>query len=232
LTPESRPPPPVDRGGGAGPECGCISSAPASCKIGSIQSLTGVGPWLEQRLIKKYPNRRLYDTEESRYITLVDVQRLVREGMDIKVVTDTQSGEDITRGILIQIITEQEAGGNPLFTTDMLTRFIRFYDESLQDAFSSFLDQTLKLYADQQQQMQAQIEQLMPGRRGHLDPLTERNMELWREMQDSFFRAAGLPGIGRSGGPSRRSSHQSAPASASAVPAGIPRQGHPRKPHP
>jgi polyhydroxyalkanoate synthesis repressor PhaR len=152
----------------------------------------------EQRLIKKYPNRRLYDTEESRYITLVDVQRLVREGMDIKVV-DTQSGEDITRGILIQIITEQEAGGNPLFTTDMLTRFIRFYDESLQDAFSSFLDQTLKLYADQQQQMQSQIEQLLPGQAVDTwTQLTERNIELWREMQDSFFRAAGLPGIGRS----------------------------------
>jgi polyhydroxyalkanoate synthesis repressor PhaR len=152
----------------------------------------------EQRLIKKYPNRRLYDTEESRYITLVDVQRLVREGMDIKVV-DTQSGEDITRGILIQIITEQEAGGNPLFTTDMLTRFIRFYDESLQDAFSSFLDQTLKLYAEQQQQMQSQIEQLLPGQAVETwTQLTERNIELWREMQDSFFRTAGLPGIGRS----------------------------------
>jgi polyhydroxyalkanoate synthesis repressor PhaR len=155
----------------------------------------------EQRLIKKYPNRRLYDTEESRYITLVDVQRLVREGTDIKVV-DTQSGEDITRGILIQIITEQEAGGNPLFTTDMLTRFIRFYDESLQDAFSSFLDQTLKLYADQQQQMQSQIEQLLPGQAVETwTQLTERNIELWREMQDSFFRAAGLPGIRRSSRP-------------------------------
>jgi len=152
----------------------------------------------DPRLIKKYPNRRLYDTEESRYITLVDVQRLVREGTDIKVV-DTQSGDDITRGILIQIITEQEAGGNPLFTTDMLTRFIRFYDESLQDAFSSFLDQSLRLYSEQQEQMQAQLDQLVPGDALQtLTDLTERNMELWREMQDSFFRAANLPGIGRS----------------------------------
>jgi polyhydroxyalkanoate synthesis repressor PhaR len=67
----------------------------------------------EQRLIKKYPNRRLYDTEESRYITLTDVQKLVREGAEIKVV-DTQSGDDITRSILIQIINEQEASGNPV----------------------------------------------------------------------------------------------------------------------
>ena len=152
----------------------------------------------DPRLIKKYPNRRLYDTEESRYITLVDVQRLVRDGTDIKVV-DTQSGDDITRGILIQIITEQEAGGNPLFTTDMLTRFIRFYDESLQDAFSSFLDQSLRLYSEQQEQMRAQLDQLVPGDALQTwTDLTERNMELWREMQDSFFRAANLPGIGRS----------------------------------
>lgn len=147
----------------------------------------------EQRLIKKYPNRRLYDTEESRYITLTDVQKLVRDGMEIRVM-DTQSGDDITRGILIQIITEQEASGNPMFTTDVLTRFIRFYDESLQDAFSSFLDQTLKLYAEQQQQMQSQMDQLLPGEALQTwAELTERNIELWREMQDSFFRTAGLP---------------------------------------
>ncbi len=146
----------------------------------------------EQRLIKKYPNRRLYDTEESRYITLNDVQKLVRDGVEIRVV-DTQSGDDITRGILIQIITEQEASGNPMFTTEVLTRFIRFYDESVQDAFSSFLDQTLKLYAQQQEQMQSQLDQLLPGEALHTwAELTQRNIELWREMQDSFFRTASL----------------------------------------
>ena len=153
----------------------------------------------EQRLIKKYPNRRLYDTEESRYITLVDVQRLVREGREVKVV-DTQSGDDITRGILIQIITEQETGGNPLFTTDMLTRFIQFYDESWQDAFSSFLDQSLKLYAEQQQRMQAQLDQFTPGNAMQAwTDVTERNLQLWRDMQDSFFRAAGVGGGSRPG---------------------------------
>ncbi|TVP90391.1 MAG: polyhydroxyalkanoate synthesis repressor PhaR [Thioalkalivibrio sp.] len=147
----------------------------------------------EQRLVKKYPNRRLYDTEESRYITLTDVQRLVRNGMDIKVV-DTQSGDDITRGILIQIITEQEASGNPMFSTDVLTRFIRFYDASVQDAFSSFLDQTLQLYTEQQQQMQSQLDPLMPGEAlESWAELTDRNIKLWREMQDSFFRAAAAP---------------------------------------
>ncbi|AGA32914.1 PhbF [Thioalkalivibrio nitratireducens DSM 14787] len=157
----------------------------------------------DQRLIKKYPNRRLYDTEESRYITLVDVQRLVQSGKDIKVV-DTQSGEDITRGILIQIITEQEASGTPMFTTDMLARFIRFYDASMQDAFSSFLEQTLKLYSEQQEQMQAQLSHLVSGKSvDNWTQLAERNMELWREMQDSFFRAAGLGGTDRSSRPRR-----------------------------
>jgi polyhydroxyalkanoate synthesis repressor PhaR len=146
----------------------------------------------EQRLIKKYPNRRLYDTEESRYITLADVQRLMLDGTDVKVV-DTQSGEDITRGILIQIITEQEGGGNPLFTTDMLTRFIRFYDESAQDAFSSFLEQTLKLYSEQQEHLRAQMDQIVSGPAVDTwTELAERNMDLWRDMQKSFFQAAGL----------------------------------------
>lgn len=145
------------------------------------------------RLIKKYPNRRLYDTETSRYITLTDVQRLVREGMDIKVI-DSQSSEDITRSILIQIITDQEAGGNPLFTTDTLTRFIRFYDESVQGTFSSFLDQSLQLYSEQQRHMQSQLDKLLPGQAMQTwSELAERNMELWRKMQESFFASAGLP---------------------------------------
>lgn len=154
----------------------------------------------EQRLIKKYPNRRLYDTEESRYITLADVQRLMLNGTDVKVI-DTQSGEDITRGILIQIITEQEAGGNPLFTTDMLTRFIRFYDESAQDAFSSFLEQTLKLYSEQEEQLRAQMDQIVSGPAVDTwTELAERNMDLWREMQNSFLQTAGLkPGKPTSG---------------------------------
>lgn len=142
------------------------------------------------RLIKKYPNRRLYDTEMSRYITLSDVQKLVREGVDIKVI-DSQSSEDITRSILIQIINEQEASGNPLFSTDTLTRFIRSYDESVQGAFSSFLDQSLELYAEQQRRMQAQLDQLLPGQALQTwTEMAERNMDMWRKMQESFFRSA------------------------------------------
>ena len=91
-----------------------------------------------ERLIKKYPNRRLYDTEESRYITLAEVKDLVMNAVAFRVV-DSQNEADITRAILLQIIMEQEAGGNPLFTAAMLERFIRFYGDTAQAAFTTFL---------------------------------------------------------------------------------------------
>lgn len=146
----------------------------------------------EARLIKKYPNRRLYDTEESRYVTMVDVQKLVRENMPVKVV-DSQSGEDITRGILIQIITEQETGGEPLFTTDMLLRFIRFYDEAVHEAFSGYLDHSLKFFADQQRDFNQRMGEIVGGKAAwDMAEMTRRNMSFWQDMQSEFFRAAGL----------------------------------------
>lgn len=146
----------------------------------------------EPRLIKKYPNRRLYDTEESRYVTLVDVQRLVRSGTSVKVV-DSQSGEDITRGILIQIITEQETGGAPLFTTDMLVRFIRFYDDAVQEAFSGYLDHSIKFFADQQREFNNRMRDVMGGKTPwDLGEMTRRNLSFWQDMQSQFFKAAGL----------------------------------------
>src|SRR6202142_4031536 len=78
------------------------------------------------RLIKKYPNRRLYDTKTSSYITLTDVKELVVKLEQFQVI-DAKSGEDLTRGILLQIILEEEAGGAPMFSSDVLTQFIRFY---------------------------------------------------------------------------------------------------------
>ena len=82
------------------------------------------------RVIKKYPNRRLYDTELSRYVTLVDVRELVMEGHEFKVV-DTANDDDITRAILLQIMLEEESGGTPLFSAKMLSQMIRFYGGTL-----------------------------------------------------------------------------------------------------
>lgn len=144
------------------------------------------------RVIKKYPNRRLYDTARSGYITLNEVLQIVRSGEDFKVI-DANSGEDITRSVLVQIITEQEAGDRPLFSTEMLTKFIRFYDDAAQDMFGSFLEQNLALFAEQQKRFSQQVGGLM----GEDNPLprmmqdmASRNMALWQDMQKSFFDIA------------------------------------------
>ena len=100
----------------------------------------------EPRTIKKYPNRRLYDTVESRYITLADIRRLVIERIDF-VVIDKKSQEDITRSILLQVIAEQEHGGDPLMSRDFLSQVIRSYGAGVRTAMGSYLEQSLKLFA-------------------------------------------------------------------------------------
>ena len=99
----------------------------------------------EPRTIKKYPNRRLYDTVESRYITLADIRRLVIERIDF-VVIDKKSQEDITRSILLQVIAEQEHAGEPLMSRDFLSQVIRSYGAGVRTAMGSYLEQSLKLF--------------------------------------------------------------------------------------
>ncbi|MEQ1582228.1 MAG: polyhydroxyalkanoate synthesis repressor PhaR, partial [Steroidobacteraceae bacterium] len=106
----------------------------------------------EPRVIKKYPNRRLYDTVESRYITLVDVRRLVMDKVDF-VVIDKKTQEDITRSILLQVIAEQEHTADPLMSQDFLSQCIRSYGGTMQSVVGSYLDQSMKLFLSQQQQM-------------------------------------------------------------------------------
>jgi polyhydroxyalkanoate synthesis repressor PhaR len=142
------------------------------------------------RIIKKYPNRRLYDTEQSRYITLADLQKLAEAGEEFQV-KDASSGEDITRMILLQIIAEQESGGNPVFTTDILTRIIRFYGASVQDALTSYLEQSLTLFEQQQQHFQEQVRDAMQNSPVNtMSELTQRNLEIWQDIQNQFFQAA------------------------------------------
>jgi polyhydroxyalkanoate synthesis repressor PhaR len=90
-------------------------------------------------LIKKYPNRRLYDTETSTYITLTDVKQLVLENEEFKVL-DAKSSEDLTRSILLQIILEEESGGLPMFSSPMLSQIIRFYGHAMQGMMGSYLE--------------------------------------------------------------------------------------------
>ncbi len=102
----------------------------------------------EPRTIKKYPNRRLYDTVESRYITLADIRRLVIERIDF-VVIDKKSQGDITRSILLQVIAEQEHGNEPLMSRDFLSQVIRSYGVATRGTIGSCLEQSLRQFATQ-----------------------------------------------------------------------------------
>jgi len=143
-----------------------------------------------ERLIKKYPNRRLYDTEESRYITLAEVKDLVMHAVPFRVV-DSQSETDITRAILLQIIMDQEASGVPLFTATMLERFIRFYGDTTQAAFTTFLDQSLDLFIKQQRMFTEQMQGVWSG--NPMDfwmKLGQQNMGFWKDMEEAYHRSS------------------------------------------
>lgn len=109
----------------------------------------------EKRVIKKYPNRRLYDTATSSYITLSDVKQLVLEQVEIQVI-DAKTQDDITRSVLLQIILEEETGGVPMFSYDVLTRIIRFYGNAMQGLMGGYLEKNLELFAQMQQKLQDQ----------------------------------------------------------------------------
>jgi polyhydroxyalkanoate synthesis repressor PhaR len=107
------------------------------------------------RLIKKYPNRRLYDTRTSSYITLSDVKELVLENADFQVV-DAKTGDDLTRSILLQIIIEEESEGVPMFTSDLLSQMIRFYGNAMQGMMGKYLEGNIKAFTDVQSKLQDQ----------------------------------------------------------------------------
>jgi polyhydroxyalkanoate synthesis repressor PhaR len=101
------------------------------------------------RVLKKYPNRRLYDTQTSSYITLSDVKRMVMEGEPFEV-RDAKSSEDLTRSILLQIILEEETGGMPIFSTQMLAQLIRFYGHAMQGMMGAYLEKNLQTFVELQ----------------------------------------------------------------------------------
>ena len=107
------------------------------------------------RLIKKYPNRRLYDTQTSTYITLADVKQLVVDHEEFQVV-DAKSGEELTRQILLQIILEEESGGVPMFSAPMLAQVIRFYGNAMQGMMGSYLEKNIQAFIDIQSKLQEQ----------------------------------------------------------------------------
>lgn len=142
----------------------------------------------DSRIIKKYPNRRLYDTEESRYITLSDIRGLVLEKVDF-VVIDKKSQKDITQGILLQVISEQEQSGEPIFSRDFLSQIIRSYGGNMQGMVSSYMEQSLKLFMGQQQQIRSRLKSVVG-----VDPVTmvseiaRKNLSFWKSAQEELFK--------------------------------------------
>jgi polyhydroxyalkanoate synthesis repressor PhaR len=113
------------------------------------------------RVIKKYPNRRLYDTASSSYVTLSQVRELVMSG-EAFVARDAKTNEDLTRSILLQIILEEESGGVPMFSEAVLSNLIRFYGHAMQGLVGGYLEKNMQMFTDLQQQMKGQSQALPP----------------------------------------------------------------------
>lgn len=144
----------------------------------------------DTRVIKKYPNRRLYDTEVSRYITLEEVRLLVMENVKFRVL-DKNTHEDITRSILLQVIAEQEEGGNPIFTTELLIRVIRFYGDPMQASITRYLELSMQLFVQKQHQFAEQLKQMLGQAQSPvqlLKDMAEQNVPIWRSVRKEFLK--------------------------------------------
>ncbi len=166
------------------------------------------------RVLKKYPNRRLYDTQTSSYITLADVKRMVLDGETFEV-RDAKTAEDLTRSILLQIILEEETGGVPMFSTQMLAQIIRFYGHAMQGLMGSYLEKNLQTFVDLQGRFAEQTKGLYdpksftpemwsqfltgqaPLMQGLMGNYLEQSKNLFVQMQEQMQKQAGglIPGF-------------------------------------
>ena len=177
------------------------------------------------RIIKKYPNRRLYDTETSSYITLQDVKKLVLGQVDFRV-EDAKSKDDLTRSILLQIILEEETAGSPMFSSDMLSQIIRFYGNAMQGMMGNYLEKNIHTFIEMQKKLQDQSKQLYgqnpminsdawvefvkmqgPALQGFMSRYLEQSANAFMEMQQqlqqqtrSMFGGFPFPGFPGAGG--------------------------------
>jgi polyhydroxyalkanoate synthesis repressor PhaR len=141
-----------------------------------------------ERIIRKYANRRLYDAADSRHVTLDDIRKLVAAGERVKVVDD-KSGEDLTRAMLLQIIANQEQFGTPVLSTQLLEAIVRFYGNPIQQMLASYLEQGVSSLLRQQQHMQAEMSKVLQTPMAPLAELARQNMELLAKMQASMLSA-------------------------------------------
>jgi polyhydroxyalkanoate synthesis repressor PhaR len=135
-----------------------------------------------RRVIKKYANRRLYDTEASKHVTLVDIRKLIVAGTDIQILDDT-TGEDITRPLLLQIIVEQEQSDTPLLPEMLLAQLIRFYGNPMQGMMGDYLQQSVGTFVAQQQSVQSQMESMLSNTpMDTMRELMKQNVSTWESM--------------------------------------------------
>jgi polyhydroxyalkanoate synthesis repressor PhaR len=166
------------------------------------------------RVLKKYPNRRLYDTSASCYITLADVKKMVLEGIEFEV-RDAKTSEDLTRSILLQIILEEETGGMPMFSSQMLAQIIRYYGHAMQGMMGSYLEKNLQTFVDMQTKFTDQARGLYdpkaftpemwtqfmsgqaPAMQGLMGNYLEQSKNLFMQMQEQMQKPTGslFPGF-------------------------------------
>jgi polyhydroxyalkanoate synthesis repressor PhaR len=160
----------------------------ASAKTAKTKASAGEGAATVDsgvRVLKKYPNRRLYDSRTSSYITLADVKQMVLDAEDFKVV-DAKSNEDLTRSILLQVILEEESGGVPMFSQRMLENIIRFYGHAMQGLMGSYLEKNLLTFVDLQGKLAEQSAGLYDNK--------AFSPELWSQFMNQAPMMQGLMG--------------------------------------
>lgn len=140
------------------------------------------------RIIKKYANRRLYDTTDSRYVTLANIRAIVADGADLRVIEE-KSGDDVTRAILVQIVSEQEVMGQPILSEPLLRNLIRYYDNPLRDLAGSYLEQSFSHFDDQRRDLMQQWRKMLEhSPLAALTDLAQTNHQTFQALQKKFFQ--------------------------------------------
>lgn len=142
----------------------------------------------QERVIRRYANRRLYDATDSRHVTLEDIRKMIGAGERVKVIDD-KTGEDGTRSLLLQIIANQEQFGTPVLSTPLLEAIIRFYGNPVQEMLTRYLEQSIGSLMHQQQVMRAEMAKVLESPLAPLADMARQNMELWAKMQASMLSA-------------------------------------------
>jgi polyhydroxyalkanoate synthesis repressor PhaR len=145
-----------------------------------------------ERLIKKYANRRLYDSTESRHVTLEDIRKMIVSGAKVKVIDD-KSGEDLTRAVLLQVIAEQDQYGTPVLSTELLEAVIRFYGNPVQEMLTKYMEQSVGTLVRQQEAMRAEMTKALAGPMAPLAEFARQNMDQWSKIQASMMSAFAGP---------------------------------------